>query len=51
MLPILLASVLSCYEAQGLVENINKARVPEKPELIEVVKANTEEGCWDAKAD
>ena len=50
MLPFLLASVLSCSEAQSLIENANKSDLPQEDKvgLVEVIKTNTEAGCWDA---
>jgi len=50
MIPILLASALSCPDAEDLIEKFNNRHVSEeqKVELIEVVKTNTELGCWDA---
>ena len=52
MIPFLLATALSCNDAQDIVQNIMKQRdfsTLEKHELIEVMRANTEEGCdWDA---
>ena len=50
MIPILLASTISCSDAESLVEKFNKSDVPQehKVELVEVIKTNTEAGCWDA---
>ena len=50
MIPILLASTLSCSDAEILIETFNGSDVPQeqKVELVEVVKTNTEAGCWDA---
>ena len=50
MIPFLLASTLSCSDAESLVEKFNKRNVSQeqKVELIRVVKASTEAGCWDA---
>ena len=50
MIPILLASTLSCSDAEILIETFNGSDVPQeqKVELVEVIKTNTESGCWDA---
>jgi len=50
MIPILLASTLSCSDAESLIEKFTTRNVPQeqKVELIEVVKTNSEAGCWDA---
>tara|TARA_Y100001963_G_scaffold119095_1_gene166065 strand:- start:917 stop:1069 length:153 start_codon:yes stop_codon:yes gene_type:complete len=48
MIPFLLASALSCSDAQDLIDNINKSKVEEKEELIEVIKTNAPKDCWDA---
>ena len=50
MLPFLLASVLSCSEAQSLIENANKSDLPQEDKvgLVEVIQTNTKAGCWDA---
>ena len=50
MVPILLASTLSCSDAESLIEKFTTRNVPQeqKVELIEVIKTNTEAGCWDA---
>tara|TARA_R100000664_G_C2713957_1_gene109780 strand:- start:45 stop:203 length:159 start_codon:yes stop_codon:yes gene_type:complete len=50
MIPFLLASTLSCSSAEVLIEKFDGSNVPQeqKVELIEVVKTNTEAGCWDA---
>ena len=50
MISFLLASTLSCSSAEVLIEKFNTSDVPkeQKVELVEVVKTNTEAGCWDA---
>jgi len=51
MLPLLLATTLSCSESQGLVEKMRKnprQSSEMKVELIEVIKTSTVKGCWDA---
>ena len=46
--------VLTCQGADHLIENAvtnSYLSTEDKEELTEVIKANTESGCWDAKAD
>ena len=49
MIEILLTAALDCEGSQELVEKIMKSQVPtiEKHELIEVIKTNTEPGCYE----
>ncbi len=49
MLAFLLATVapLSCPDSQELIDNINKSRVSNKEELIEVIKLNAEPKCYE----
>ena len=50
---LLLASLLTCEYATGLVDAIHKQHTDSpKSELIQIVEQSTEEGCFeDAKAD
>ena len=46
--------VLTCQGADHLLENaVSNSDLSKdaQKELTEVIKANTEPGCWDAKAD
>ena len=47
MIELLLATALSCAEAEDLISNIQKSQVVEKGDLIEVVKVNTEPKCYE----
>tara|TARA_B100000287_G_scaffold69722_1_gene61241 strand:- start:352 stop:528 length:177 start_codon:yes stop_codon:yes gene_type:complete len=49
MIEFLLASALDCEGSQELVEKIMKSQQStiDKHELIEVIKANTEPGCYE----
>ena len=47
MVELLLATALTCTEAQDLLSKIQKSQVVEKEELIEVIKLNTEPGCYE----
>ena len=47
MIDLLLASALSCSDSQHLIESLNKSRMEEKADLIEVIKTNTEPGCYE----
>jgi len=49
MIPFLIATTLTCQEAQDIIDNLNDATAPHKAELVQVIKmSTTEEGCWDA---
>ena len=51
MIPLLLATSLNCESAQDIVQNIMQYRdmsTLDKHELIEVIKVNSDEECWDA---
>ena len=48
---ILLATLLSCNEAEGIISKVAPSDTV-RTELIEVLKMSAEKGCeWDAKAD
>ena len=49
MIEFLLATALECEGSQELVEKIMKSQQStiDKHELIEVIKLNTEEGCYE----
>ena len=47
MIEILLATAFDCEGSQELIENLNKSRMEEKADLIEVIKTNTEPGCYE----
>ena len=49
MIPFLIATSLSCSEAQELVQKMRTYNVEEetKSEMIQIVKEETP-GCWDA---
>ena len=48
---ILLATLLSCNEAEGIIDKVASSD-PVRTELIEVLKLSTEKGCeWDAEVD
>ena len=47
MIEILLTTALACDGSQELIERINKSRAPNKEELIEIVKLNTEPTCYE----
>ena len=47
MLELVVATTLmSCNEAQDLIDNVNKTRVEHKQELIEVIKSNSKSQCF-----
>ena len=41
MIELLLATALTCTDAQGLIDNIMKSQAQYKEDLIEVIKTNT----------
>ena len=49
MLPFLIATSLSCSDAQKLIDKMKTYRVDDqvKSEMIQIVKEETP-GCWDA---
>ena len=49
MIEFLLASALDCEGSQELVEKIMKSQqlTNSKHELVEVIKTNTEPGCYE----
>ncbi len=49
MIDFLLAAALSCGESKELVQNIMESgqTIVDKHELIEVIKTNTKEGCYE----
>ena len=49
MMELLVATVLACSDSEGLIENVMKSKhkTIEKNELIEVIKLNTEPGCYE----
>ena len=50
MLPFLIATSLSCSEAQELVDKMRTYNVEEetKSEMIQIVKDEAPKDCWDA---
>ena len=49
MIDLILDTALSCSESKELVENIMESgeSTLDKHELIEVIKTNTETGCYE----
>ena len=49
MIEFLVATALNCEDSKELVESIMKSQQPliDKHELIEVIKVNTELGCYE----
>ena len=50
MIPFLLATSLSCSEAQELVDKMRSYNVEDeiKSEMIQIVKSEASKDCWDA---
>ena len=47
IIPFIFASALSCADAQDLITNVQESKVEFKEDLIEVIKTNTEVGCYE----
>ena len=47
MIEILLTTALACDGSQDLIERVNKSRAPNKEELIEIIKLNTQPTCYE----
>ena len=47
MIELILATALTCSEAQDLIVSVQKSRVEFKDDLIETIKVNTEPGCYE----
>ena len=49
MIPFLIATTLTCQEAQYIINNLDEVTTSHKTELVQVIKmSTTEKGCWDA---
>ena len=46
MLELVVATLMSCGEAQDLIDTVNKSRVEYKQELVEVIKSNSKPQCF-----
>ena len=47
MIDLFLVTALSCSESQKIMENLRASRMENRDEIIEVLKTNTEEGCYE----
>ena len=49
MIELLLATAINCEDSKELIENLMKSQQTTliKHELIEVIKTNTEPGCYE----
>ena len=47
MIELLLATALTCSDAQELIDKVSVSQGVDKHELIEVIKTNTEPGCYE----
>ena len=47
MIELLLATVLSCTEAQDLIVDVNKSKAEFKQDIIKTIKLNTEPECYE----
>ena len=48
MIDLVLAGLaLSCSESKEIMETVKASRESNKQELIEIIKTNTEKGCYE----
>ena len=47
MIELLLATALTCSDAQDLIDDVQKAQTEYKEDIIKTIKTNTEEGCYE----
>ena len=47
MIELLAASLLTCESGQEIIDNLNKSNPLHKEELIEVIKENSEQQCFN----
>ena len=47
MIELLLATALTCSEAQDLIDKVSVSQGVDRDSVIEVIKDNTEPGCYE----
>ena len=47
MIELLLATALTCSEAQELIDKVSVSPGVDRDAIIEVIKTNTEPGCYE----
>tara|TARA_R100000329_G_C7528572_1_gene186465 strand:- start:204 stop:365 length:162 start_codon:yes stop_codon:yes gene_type:complete len=47
MIELLLATALTCSEAQELIDKVNVSQGVDRDSIIEVIKTNTEVECYE----
>ena len=47
MIELLLATALTCSEAQDLIIDVTEAKIEYKEDIIETIKTNTQPGCYE----
>ena len=47
MIELLLATVLTCSDAQELIDKVGMSQGVDRDSIIEVIKTNTESGCYE----
>ena len=45
--PLLVATALSCADAQDLISDVQKSKVEFKEDIIKTIKLNTEPECYE----
>ena len=47
MIELLLATALTCSDAQELIDKVSVSQGVDRDSIIEVIKTNTEPGCYE----
>jgi hypothetical protein len=47
MIELLLATALSCSDAQDLIDSARRSKSEYKEDIIKTIKLNTEPGCYE----
>ena len=47
MIELILATALTCSEAQDLILDVTEAKIEYKEDIIETIKTNTQPGCYE----
>ena len=47
MIELILATALTCSEAEDLIDSVNRSRVAEKEDVIQVIKINSSPECYE----
>ena len=47
MIELILATALTCSEAQDLIIDVTEAKIEYKEDIIKTIKTNTQSGCYE----